>query len=280
MSEDMDLQILTADKEQPDSALKTFFNKNYNKIIGLLAISIFLALWEYVGTSGMINPLFTSSPSRIYTAALKIIDSGIIYKHLRISSIEYAWGFGLAVTIGIPIGIMTGWYRNFNATVDPFISFLYATPSIAFMSLIIIWFGIGVWSKVAVIFLSGFFVITINTQSGIRMLDTHLLKAARSFGAKDKDIFVTVALPSAVPFILAGLRLAVGRCLVGVVVGEMYAATAGIGYMITTAGATFQTDLVFVGVAIVAGCGWVFTELLKMMERRFDAWRPSSQHSK
>jgi NitT/TauT family transport system permease protein len=134
--------------------------------------------------------------------------------------------------------------------------------------------GIGILSKVGIIFLGAVFSILINTRDGVKTTPVNLLNAARSFGASEWMVFKTVVFPSTIPFILTGLRLAVGRALVGVLVGELYAATAGIGFMITVAGATFQTDKVFVGVLIFAVSGMIGMELLTKIERRFDKWRP------
>ena len=140
--------------------------------------------------------------------------------------------------------------------------------------MVIIWLGIGILSKVGIIFLGAVFSILINTRDGVKTTPANLLNAARSFGASEWMVFKTVVIPSTIPFILTGLRLAVGRALVGVLVGELYAATAGIGFMITVAGATFQTDKVFVGVGIFALSGMLGMELLTKLERRFDRWRP------
>ncbi|MGE5302639.1 MAG: ABC transporter permease, partial [Alphaproteobacteria bacterium] len=137
----------------------------------------------------------------------------------------------------------------------------------------IIWLGIGILSKVGIIFLGAVFPILINTRDGVKTTPHNLLTCARSFGASEWMLFKTVVLPSTLPFILTGLRLATGRALVGVMVGELYAATAGIGFMITVAGATFQTDKVFVGVGIFAISGMILMEALTKFERRFDKWR-------
>src|SRR5581483_9792602 len=123
------------------------------------------------------------------------------------------------------------------------------------------------------VFLGAFFPILISTQSGVRNLDPHLLNVAKSFGASDRQIFTTVALPGSVPFILSGLRLGVGHALIGVVVGELVGAQAGIGLMMATAGSTFQTPKVFAGIVIVAAAGMVMTYILAIIERRFQAWR-------
>ncbi|MBI4319664.1 MAG: ABC transporter permease [Chloroflexi bacterium] len=243
-------------------------------IFGIVAIVAFGALWEYIGTSGVMNPMFTSSPSLIYKAGAKLIADGKIWNDMYVSATEFSLGYGLSIFVGIPAGILFGWYRRLNYVADPFVAALYATPRVALLPLLIIWFGIGINSKIAVIFLGAVFPILMNTFSGVRTLDASLLNAARSFGANDRQIFTTIALPGSVPFILTGLRLGVGRALIGVVVGELYAATAGVGYLIAVAGATFQTDKVMVGVLIIASWGIIFLKVLEAIEGKFDAWRP------
>ncbi|NIO70518.1 MAG: ABC transporter permease subunit [Anaerolineae bacterium] len=126
----------------------------------------------------------------------------------------------------------------------------------------------------AVVFLGAFFPILVNTLAGVRTIDETLLRCARSFGANDRQIFTTLALPNSVPFVITGMRLGVGRGLVGIVVGELVAATAGVGYMMSVAGAMFQTDKVFVGIVLLASSGYVAVELLKKIEARFESWRP------
>jgi NitT/TauT family transport system permease protein len=157
---------------------------------------------------------------------------------------------------------------------DPFVNALYSTPRVALLPLVIIWLGIGILSKVGIIFLGAVFPIMINARDGVKTTPHNLLTAAKSFGASEWQVFKSVVLPSTVPFIISGLRLGVGRALVGVMVGELYAATAGIGFMITVAGATFQTDKVFVGVLIFAITGMISMELLGKLEKRFSSWRP------
>ena len=243
-------------------------------ILGIGGLLAFFLIWEYVGTSGLINPLFVSAPSKILRAGIRMIQQGDIWNDLYVSGTEFFIGFALAIVIGIPFGMLLGWYRTVYYIFDPFVSALNATPRIALTPLFIIWFGIGIWSKVALVFLGALFPIVLNTFSGVRTLDELLLRAARSFGANDRQIFKTIVLPGSVPFILSGLRLGLGRALVGIVVGELVAATAGIGYEMAIAGATFQTDKLFVNVLILTAFGVLFTEVLNHVEHRFDAWRP------
>ena len=252
-----------------------FYLNQEKKILGGISVGIFLVIWELTGNVFQwINPMFMSAPSLIFKAAFEMFRSGEIYHDLYISGVELLGGYFLAVAVAIPFGIMVGWYKRLSYVFDPFINAMNATPRVALLPLIIIWLGIGILSKVGIIFLGAVFSILINTRDGVKTTPVNLLNAARSFGASEWMVFKAVVLPSTVPFILTGLRLAVGRALVGVLVGELYAATAGIGFMITVAGATFQTDKVFVGVLIFALSGMIGMELLTKVERRFDKWRP------
>lgn len=256
------------------SPLRRFYLTSERAILGVASVAAVLLLWEWTAARELVSLVFISSPTRIAKAAVELAASGGLWNDLKVSGIEFFVGYALAVAAGIPLGIATGWYRRLFYLLDPFISALYATPRVALLPLIIIWVGIGIWSKIVVVFLGAVFPILINTLAAVRTTDERLLRAARSFGADDLQVFRTVVLPSSVPFILTGLRLGVGRALVGVVVGELYAATAGIGFLITVAGASFQTDKVFVGILIIAAAGMVSMEALSRLERRFEKWRP------
>ena len=257
------------------SNLYKFYLNQEKKILGTTAVVVFLTVWELVGnTLQLINPMFMSAPSLVFKAAVQLFASGEIWNDLRVSGLEFFWGYILSVIVAIPFGIMVGWYKRASYVFDPFINAMNATPRVALLPLVIIWLGIGILSKVGIIFLGAVFPILINTRDGVKTTPYNLLTAARSFGASEWQIFRSVVLPSTVPFILTGLRLGVGRALIGVMVGELYAATAGIGFMITVAGATFQTDKVFVGVLIFAITGMIAMELLTKLEARFDKWRP------
>jgi NitT/TauT family transport system permease protein len=262
---------LNGESEAPER-MATRSRENF--ILGLAAVIGFLIFWEVSVAIGWANPLFTSSPSRIFAAGYEMFHDGSIYPDLAVSGEEFLLGYGLAVVVGVPLGILMGWYSRLNAVLDPFVNALYATPRIALMPLIIIWFGIDLTAKIAIIFLSTVFPILVNTMTGVRTMERDFVKVARSFGATDGQLFLTVALPSSVPNLLTGLRLGLGHALIGIVVGEMYGSSAGIGYMMQAAGATFQTDKVMVGIVIIAGAGMALTQILKMIEARYDVWRP------
>jgi ABC-type nitrate/sulfonate/bicarbonate transport system permease component len=255
----------------------TLWQRNENFALGSAAVIAFLLFWEFSVTFGWVNPLFTSSPTRIITAAIAMMRDGTIWVDILVSGEEFVLGFGLAVIVGVPLGILMGWYRRFDAVLDPFVNALYATPRIALMPLVIIWFGIDLKARIAIIFLSSVFPILINTLTGVRTIDRDFIKVARSFGASDGQLFLTVALPSSVPNLLTGLRLGIGHALIAIVVGEMYGASAGVGYLMQLAGATFQTDKVMVGLIIIAGAGMALTQVLRMIEARFEMWRADSR---
>lgn len=267
----------------------TWFKRNESKVIGTISVTTFLVLWQSLGFIRAAWPqgivlgglklavpptLFLPVPSEVILAFRDLVQGGELAQDVAVSLQEFAIGYVLAVVVGVLLGLGIGWYRRFSYAVDPFITFFYATPRIVLLPLLIIWFGIGIWSKIAVVFLGAFFAIVINTAAGVRNLDANLIKVARSFGATDLQLFRTIALPGSVPFVLTGLRLGIGHALVGVVVGELVAAQHGIGRLMAIAGSTFQSDKVFAGLIIIASAGMLTTLLLQRLERRYEAWRP------
>ena len=267
----------------------TWFKRNESKVIGTISVTTFLVLWQSIGFVRAAWPqgivlgglklavpptLFLPVPSEVILAFRDLVQGGELAQDVAVSLQEFAIGYVLAVVVGVLLGLGIGWYRRFSYAVDPFITFFYATPRIVLLPLLIIWFGIGIWSKIAVVFLGAFFAIVINTAAGVRNLDANLIKVARSFGATDLQLFRTIALPGSVPFVLTGLRLGIGHALVGVVVGELVAAQHGIGRLMAIAGSTFQSDKVFAGLIIIASAGMLTTLLLQRLERRYEAWRP------
>lgn len=253
--------------------LSAVYGQHEHSILAVSGVVGFLMIWEWLPALGLVNPFFTSSPSRILTAARWLAAHGL-WNDILISATEFGIGFSLAALIGVPLGVLLGWYRRWHALFDPFITMLYTTPRVALLPLLILWLGIGLASKIAVVFLGALFPILMNVIAGMQTIDETLLMCARSFGASDLKIFTALALPSSVPFTLTGLRIGVGRALVGVVVGEMVASTGGIGHMMSVAGSTFQTDKVFVGIILIASFGYAVTSILNRLERRFDYWRP------
>jgi len=254
--------------------LKRLYQSSERGIIGATTLLAFLLLWETASRLAWVNPLFISSPTKVVLAAQEVFAQAEFRGDMSISATEFVVGYVAAIAVGVPLGLAVGWFKRLYFLLSPFIHILNTIPRITLLPLIIIWFGIGIWSKVAVVFLGAVIPIIISTYSGVKARDERLLKVARSFNATPGRVFRTIVLPGTVPFIFTGLKYGSGRALLGVIVGELYAATAGIGYFIASAGNAFQTDKMLVGVLLVVFVGVVTVEGLGWVERRFDAWRP------
>lgn len=244
-----------------------------SRTVGIISVGLFLFAWEMANQLGYIDPLFLSAPGPILKRGWKLLKSGTLWKHLLVSGQEFSLGYLIGVVLGIPLGVAAGWYRIIGDALNPFVSALNATPRVVFVPLLIMWFGIGVGSKIAMVALMTFFPIMANTVVAMRTLDPLLVEASRSFGARDRDIFLTIALPASVPYIMTGLRLAVALGFIGVVVGELFASSHGLGHLITVAGANFRSDEVFFGVVLISSIGIGVDALLRRIESTFDRWR-------
>ena len=243
-------------------------------LIGGGTLVVFLLAWEICADSGAIDPLFISSPSRVARAGAVLAADPDFWNDVRVSASEFIIGYGAAAAVGIPLGLTMGWSRRISYVLGPFVDTLNAVPRVTLLPLLIIWFGIGIWSKVAVVFLGAVIPIVISALSGVKTNEARFLTMAQSFSASRQKIFVSIILPGTVPFLFTGLKYASGRALLGVVVGELYAATAGVGHMIADAGNMFQTDTLFFGVFVFTATGLSVVALLGMVERRFERWRP------
>lgn len=259
-----------ADMAQP----LRWYLSNERAILAVLSFVGFFAFWELGAALSLFDSYFFSSPSRVGLAALTEVQIPRFWNDVRVSGTEFVLGYIAAVVLGIPLGIAAGWYRKFNYFMDPWLNFLNALPRVALLPLIVLWVGIGIESKIVVVFLGAFITIVFNTLFGVRTVDQRLLEVAASFGASQGRVFTSVVLPGSVPFILAGLRLGVGRAVIGVIVGELYAANAGLGYMITIASHTLQTDRLLFGVLVLTFMGLAGVESVRLIEQRYTQWRP------
>ena len=247
----------------------TIFGSRKDNLYSASAILCFLAIWEILGRSGRIDPILLSYPSQIAEKYWQVFFiTKEIYPHLLVSTEEALLGFGFSVVIGIIFGLLMGKYEKIHRVLEPFVMAAYSTPNVALLPLFILWLGIGLWSKVLLIFLGGVFAVLVNTEAGVRNTNPRLIETARSFKANERQIFLQIMLPSAVPYILAGIRLAIGRILISVFVAEMYASTKGVGFIITQAGATYDTSLLFAGVFLLTGTGIVLSRLVGIFEKR------------
>jgi NitT/TauT family transport system permease protein len=241
--------------------------------IGTIAVLAGLIVWEVVVRLGLISPIMLSSPSAIAEAFIRLVASGELQKHLIVSTREFVVGLALSIVIGLPTAIIAGWYTRAGWFLQPLIAALYALPTVALFPLIIIFVGIGFWDKVLLISISGFLQIFVATTAGIRATDHRWVRLGRSFSASQMKMFRSIVIPNAAPYIMLGLRLAVGRCVVNVVVAELLAAEAGLGYMIAYYGNTFRVAEVFVALAVVVVTGVVLNQILLVIEQYVGRWR-------
>jgi len=253
---------------------QSLYSKYEGLILGGISVAVVIGIWQYAWNKEWISPLFFSGPSAIASQFWYLLTEENLVNDLKFSGQNFAVGLSIAIVFGVILGVIVGWYRRARMVMDPFLNALYATPRIAMVPLIIIWFGIDAQAKIFIVFMSAFFPILVNTVSGVRNLDPDLLRAARAFCATDWQIFKTLAVPGSVPFILTGIRQGVALGLIGVVVGEMFGGSEGVGYKIVFGGQVFQTDTMFVGVIIIALSGMILTFLTERLERRFSRWRP------
>lgn len=242
-------------------------------LVGAATTLVFLGLWQLAASRQWVNPLFFGSPLGIVRAGRDLVASGQLVEDFAASAKLFAAGFLLSVVVGVPGGILLGWYRRVAAALDPLLSVLYVTPRIALIPLIFVWFGIDFQAQVVIVFLTAFFPLLVTTMQGVKSIDQDLLRVARSFMASDRDLFVTLALPSALPFVISGLRLSMSMALIGVVVAEFFTGNTGLGQLITTAGISLQTNVAFVGVAVIAAIALLFNALLRRLEAALAGWR-------
>jgi NitT/TauT family transport system permease protein len=243
-----------------------------NHLTSTLSILGGLLLWEVLSRLVIANPLFLAAPSQVVVAFGRLLAGGHLTHHVVVSAIEFVVGYVIACVLGIALGLAMAGSLAAKQALQPWVSGLYATPIIALAPLFILWTGIGIWSKILVVISLVLFPVAINTEAGLRTTSERLIEMLRSFGATPRQIFTKVSLPSAMPFILAGLKLGIGRGLIGVVVGELFGSRAGLGQFISQAAETFNMPDLFVGVVILAVAGIVLTAGFGWIERKIVPW--------
>ena len=243
-----------------------------NRLAGILSVVGGLLLWELVSRVLVANALFLAAPSQIVRAIYDLSVSGEMEKHIAASGSEFVIGYAIASLIGIAFGFGMASSARFRQALQPWISGFYATPTIALAPLFILWLGIGIWSKVLVVITLVLFPVTINTEAGLRQTSDRLVEMLKSFGASSQQIFFKVSQPSAMPFILAGLKIGIGRGLIGVVVAELFGSRAGLGRLISMSADTFNMPELFAGVIVLATAGIAMTAGFSWLETKLVPW--------
>jgi NitT/TauT family transport system permease protein len=241
-------------------------------IVGFVGV---LVLWEASVRLGLMKASLVSSPTGVVNAAIADFGSGVIQPHIWTSFLEWTVGFAAALAVAIPLGFVLGSFRRFEFLFDPLIAALYATPTVALVPLIILLFGVDLASKFAVVFLEAWVTLTVSTINGVHSADRRWLDIATSFRAPRSLVFRSVTVPSSIPFIITGVRIAAGRALVGVVVAEFIASNIGLGFYISVNGSFLNASRVMLGIILIGTFGIVVGELIRRLEHRFEAWRPA-----
>ncbi len=239
--------------------------------------SVFTAilLWEFFGRD--VNPLFLSYPSAIARAAVQLLGAGQFTQQAFNSLQVYFVGLAGALVVGIVLGLLMGRYRLAEYILDPFVYALDATPRVALIPILLLWFGLGPPAKIAVVFLSGVFPVLMNTFSGVRTVSAGLVEVGRAYGAGEGKIFTKIIMPASLPFIMAGVRLAVGRALIGIITAEMFAAVTGLGALLIRYSSALATDKFFVPVIFLALLGVILTRAVEYLEKRFAPWKETER---
>jgi ABC-type nitrate/sulfonate/bicarbonate transport system permease component len=266
----------------PDDALsdqaaslphQSFASKYHKPLLGGLAIALFLAAWQAAFLVTPFNPLFVSKPDLIWTALINLLVSGDLLRDLAISAVPFLYGFIAAAIVGVALGVVMGWRARVRYALDPLMTVFYASPLVALAPLVIVFFGVGVSGKALIIFLLSVFPFIFNAQAGVRAVDPLLINVVRSMGGTERDLYLKVLVPSVLPYIVAGARIAVGRGLIGILVGEFFAASEGIGYAIARFGDLFALDKMFACILTVMIIAIVLTEGIRFAERAAFPWR-------
>lgn len=234
-----------------------------------------LVIWQIGTTVGFFDRQFFSAPSSVVVAGYHAIQTHDFWYDVYVSfGKEFLVGYVAAVAAAVPFGLLTGWFRRCQYFFDPMLNALNATPRIALLPVIVVWFGLGIESKVVIVFVGVFISVALNTFDGVRTVDRNQLDVARSFGASTLRRLTSVVLPSVIPFALVGMRLGVGRGVEGVMVGEFYTSTAGLGYFVLRAGRALEVDQLIFGAVVITIIALLMFQGVSRLERRFTAWRP------
>jgi ABC-type nitrate/sulfonate/bicarbonate transport system permease component len=238
--------------------------------IRALSILVVLTLWQVWGQN--VDPILFAPPSAVARAAVTMVASGELWTYLAPSLVVLGIGLAVAAVLGVAIGLLLARFWFLDVALGVYITFLYSTPMVALVPLIVLWAGFDLAAKVIILFLFAFFPMAINTYQGVKTVDPNLIEVGRAFRCSERQLWVNIILPGALPFIITGLRLAVGRGLIGMVLADLYTAISGIGYLIVRTANTYQVDRMLVPIVTLGLLGVTLTALLRVIELRLAPW--------
>jgi NitT/TauT family transport system permease protein len=246
----------------------------YSLAIRLISLVIVLTVWQVGGQR--IDPILFTTPTAVIAAGVQMLTSGELWSYLLPSLVVLVIGLIVSSVAGIAVGLLLARFWVLDVGLDMYITFLYSTPSVALVPLIVLWVGFETTAKVVILFLFAFFPLVINTYQGVKNVDERLLEVGRAFRCSERQLWAHIVLPGALPFILTGLRLAVGRGLIGMVFADLYTAISGIGYLIVRSAGTYRVDKMFVPIVVLGLLGITLTALLRSAERWIAPWTVAS----
>lgn len=246
-----------------------------NIAIRLVSLAVVLTLWEILGSR--IDPVLFTRPSLVAVAAVQMVMSGELWTYLAPSLVVLGIGLSLAAVIGIAVGLLLARFWIADVALGVYITFLYSIPSVALVPLIVLWAGYEMTAKVIILFMFAFFPMAINTYQGVKNVDPKLIEVGRAFRCSEGQLWANIVLPGALPFIVTGLRLALGRGLIGMVLADLYTAISGVGYLIVRTASTYQVDKMFVPIVTLGLLGVTLTALLRVLERTVAPWTLASE---
>lgn len=258
-------------------SFRRWFVDQENWLLPAISFVLFLGGWQLVATFGWINPFFIGSPLMVVQAGIEAFQDPSFWNDARVSAVEFLVGYVAAMVLAIPFGILSGSSLRLGYAVEPWVNALNATPRIALLPLIVLWVGIGQGATIVAVAIGVFFPVALNCFYGVRTVSSSLMVLAKSYGASRLMRYKTVVLPGVVPFIIAGARLGIGRGVVGVVIGEFYSSSAGLGNFIFKAAATLQVDRILFGALFITALAMLAFTSLRALELKFQAWRPATQ---
>ncbi len=253
--------------------LPRLLRRQRRTLIGAASVAAFLLVWQLVGSRNIVSDELISYPTQALTVGAAMAASGELGWNALVSLQEFVYGFVPAVVVGIGLGLAMGRFRRVRYLFDPLVMALYTAPRIALIPVLVIWFGIGMESKIAVVFLGGVFPVLVNTMAGVQQVDPLWVRAVRSFGASEWQVMRLVVLPGALPAVMAGIRLGLGRAIIGVIVGEMYVAVAGVGRLVQVYSSAGRAAELVVLVGVIAAFGFLCITALRWLEERMAPWR-------
>ena len=248
----------------------------YKFLKKIIALVIFLFIWELLPILGIINRTFLSPPTEVLSALIRLTVSGEMWMHTSISLKRALAGFGLAVITMIPLGFLMGWYRGFEEVTDGLVQAMRQISSLSLFPVFLLFFGIGEISKIAVIFWGAQWPLLLNTINGVKSVDPLLIKSARSMGSNDMSIFKKVVLPSSLPSLIVGLRLAATHSILVLVAAEMIGATSGLGYSVKNWEYNFMIPEMYAAIFVLAVLGLMANYSLVYIEKKTVRWKETN----